>query len=71
VRAAGCALSEAELAALVEARAKEKLSAELRLHWWKEIKALPRGKTGKVDLRAVFEENFGDFPQKQKQAPAN
>lgn len=49
VRAAGCALGEAELAALVEARAKEKLSAELRLHWWKEVAALPRGKTGKVD----------------------
>lgn len=55
VRAAGCALSEEELARKVEACAKELLSAELRPHWLREMKQVPRLAGGKPDRRKLSE----------------
>lgn len=55
VRKPGCQLSEEQLSAKVEARAKELLSRELWPHWWREMKQVPRSMNGKPDRRKLRE----------------
>lgn len=53
VRAKENKLSKEELSRLVEKRANEILSKDLRPHWWAEIEKVPRSSSGKPDRRAL------------------
>lgn len=51
VRRSDCTAQPKELAAAVERYLAEKISAEIRPRWWREVDALPRLKNGKPNRR--------------------
>jgi acyl-CoA synthetase (AMP-forming)/AMP-acid ligase II len=53
VRAEDCDLSEEELAAKVEHRARTSLSVDMRPRWWREVGEIPRLSNGKADRKKV------------------
>lgn len=53
VRRAGCDLSREALAQIIEKRAGELLSEDLRPVWWRELENLPRLPNGKPDRKSL------------------